>query len=92
MRSNKEGNKKEESGRRILKGEVFSNKMTGTVKVKVTKAVKHPLYKKLIKTSKYYFADTQGKKLNVGDKVMIEECRPLSKKKRWRVIKILNSK
>ena len=59
--------------------------MTKTVVVKVEKLKEHPKYKKRYKLSKKYKAHTDEKH-QVGDKVIIEECRPMSKEKRWRVI------
>jgi small subunit ribosomal protein S17 len=76
-----------ERGRRKEKtGVVVSNKMAKTVVVRVSRAQRHPLYGKVIKQEKKYYAhDEEAHTLNVGDKVTIVECRPLSKLKRWRV-------
>ena len=74
-----------------FQGEVVSNKMEKTAVVKVSRIWQHPRYKKRIKRSKKYFAEnTIG--AETGDIVFIEFCRPLSKKKRWRVVKILDKK
>jgi small subunit ribosomal protein S17 len=70
-----------------LIGEVVSNKMQKTVVVKVEKLKKHPKYQKRFKIHKKYKAHNENIELNVGDKVLIEESRPLSKEKRWVVIK-----
>lgn len=80
---------KGKSGKRLLHGEVVSTKMMKTVKVRVTRVFRHPLYHKLIKVSKDYLADTGGREVENGDKVEIQECRPLSKRKRWKLIRIL---
>jgi small subunit ribosomal protein S17 len=69
-------------------GKVISNKMQKTVVVEVEKVKRHPLYKRTYKVHKKYHAhDEIGCK--VGDKVLIEESRPISKTKRWKVIKKL---
>lgn len=69
-----------------LKGVVVSDKMQKTVVVKVERQVRHPRYKKVYKVHKRYKAHDEKEEYKVGDKVFIEECRPLSKEKRWRVI------
>ncbi len=70
-------------------GTVISNKMEKTVVVLVNTIEKHPIFKKYIKKSKKYYADDRNNECSVGDVVEIEECRPLSKLKRWRVKRIL---
>jgi len=71
-------------------GIVISNKMQKTIVVKVEKRYPHPMYSKtLIKTIKY-LAHDESEECNIGDQVLVEECRPLSKKKRWKVIQILS--
>lgn len=70
-----------------LKGTIVSNKMQKTVVVKVERVKEHPKYKRRYKIHKKYKAHYDEGEYNVGDKVMIEECRPISKDKRWRVIK-----
>ena len=72
-----------------LTGEIVSNKMQKTVVVKVVTLKKHPKYRKIHKVYKKYKADTGGNDYNLGDKVIIEESRPLSKEKRWKVIEHL---
>ncbi len=73
--------------KRQLKGLVVSNKMQKTIVVKVEKIKKHPRYKKIYKIHKKYKAHDEKEEFKVGDSVVIEECRPLSKDKRWRAIK-----
>lgn len=68
-------------------GAVVSNKMQKTVVVKVERIKEHPKYKKRYKVHKKYKAHDEKGECKVGDKVIIEECRPMSKEKRWRVIK-----
>lgn len=69
-----------------LRGTVIRNKMTNTVIVRVMGKRAHPVYKKIIETAKKYAAHT-NKKFNIGDKVVIEESKPISKTKKWKVIK-----
>ena len=70
-------------------GIVVSDKMDKTVTVLVERKVQHPLYKKVIKKSKKYMADNPNNEAREGDLVKIQETRPLSKNKCWRVSKIL---
>ena len=71
-------------------GIVVSNKMQKTVVVKVESRFAHPIYSKtIIKTSKYLAHDEMSE-CNIGDQVLVTECRPLSKKKRWSVSKIIS--
>ena len=72
--------------KRILQGVVVSDKMDKTVVVSVERRVMHPIYKKFIRRSKKYHAHDEDNQVKVGDVVRIEECRPLSKTKSWRVI------
>ncbi len=69
-----------------LTGKVISLSSDKTVKVETERQWQHPLYKKSVKRSKNYMCHSQGIELKVGDKVVIEECRPVSKTKRFRVI------
>ena len=78
--------------KRKLEGTVVSDKMDKTVVVEVTALKVHSKYKKRYKSSKKYKAHDEKNQYKVGDFVVIQECRPLSKDKRWRVIKALNSK
>ncbi|MCD6402445.1 30S ribosomal protein S17 [bacterium] len=70
-----------------LKGVVVSNKMQKTVVVEVARIKVHPKYKRRYKVHKRYKAHDEKEECKVGDQVIIEECRPLSKEKKWRVIK-----
>lgn len=72
--------------RRVLEGKVVSDKCDKTVTVIVERRVKDPNYGKIIRRSKKYAAHDEGNVWKTGDKVRIEECRPLSRSKRWRVI------
>lgn len=73
-------------GGRILRGVVVSNKMTKTAVVLVDRYKEHPKYHKRYKVSKKYKAHYEAGECQVGDKVFIQECRPLSKDKKWQVI------
>ncbi len=68
-----------------LKGTVVSDKMQKTVVVEVTRIKAHPKYKKRYKVTKRYKAHDEKNEYHVGDKVVIQETRPLSKEKRWQV-------
>ncbi len=69
-------------------GIVFSDKMTNTVVVRVDRLVKHPMYRKYVKKRKKFMAHN-GLGASEGDKVRIVETRPLSARKRWRVVEII---
>ncbi len=75
--------------RRTLKGRVVSDKMDKTIVVAVDNKKRHPLYEKIVTRTKKYLAHDREGAAGVGDFVMIEETRPLSKRKCWRLIKIL---
>jgi len=69
-----------------LSGIIVSNKMQKTVVVEVERIKKHPKYKRRYKAHKKYKAQVESEEYKVGNKVIIEECRPLSRDKKWRVI------
>lgn len=71
-------------------GTVVSDKMDKTIVVAAVRKVQHPLYKKYIKTTKKYKAHDELNECATGDVVEIEETRPLSKEKRWRLVKIID--
>lgn len=75
--------------KRTLTGRVVSDKMQKTVTVLVERKVKHPLYGKIITRSKKYHAHDENREFHPGDMVEIEECRPISKTKAWRVTRLL---
>ena len=75
--------------RRILNGIVVSDKAHKTVIVRVERRVMHPVYKKFVRRSKKYAAHDEDNRCKIGDAVAIQECRPISKTKAWRVIKLL---
>lgn len=76
-------------GRKVRTGKVAGSSMDKTVVVAVENLVQHPLYKKTIKRTTKFKAHDEDNKCRVGDVVKIAETRPLSKTKRWRVVKIL---
>jgi len=75
-----------------LTGTVISNKMQKTVVVEIEQIKEHPKYRRRYKFHKKYKAHDEKGECKVGDRVIIEECRPLSKEKRWRVIKKVMSR
>ena len=75
--------------RKTLIGTVESNKMDKTIVVKVETAVRHPIYKKIVKRT-YKLKDHDEENVcQVGDKVNVMETRPLSKDKRWRLVEVV---
>jgi small subunit ribosomal protein S17 len=77
--------------KRVLQGVVVSDKAAKTVVVNVERRFKHPLVQKIVRRSKRYQAHDEQNEYKVGDKVRIEECRPISKNKSWRVIGALSN-
>jgi len=75
--------------KRTQSGRVVSNKMDKSVTVLIERQIKHALYGKYIKRSTKVLAHDEENSCGEGDKVLIAECRPLSKSKSWRVIEIL---
>ncbi len=74
---------------RTVVGEVVSNKMDKTIAVIVERRVEHPIYKKYVRKSTRLLAHDENNECNEGDTVAIEECRPLSKSKSWKLQKVL---
>jgi len=79
----------EAANKRTHTGRVVSDKMKKTVTVLVERRVKHPLYGKIMTSSRKYHAHDEKDEYREGDLVMIEECRPLAKTKAWRVVKLV---
>lgn len=75
--------------KRILQGVVVSDKSEKTIVVKVETQVAHPIYKKYYKESKKFMAHDENNEAHIGDKVRIREHRPLSARKRWELIEIV---
>ena len=72
--------------KRVMQGTVVSDKGDKTVVVQVDRQYIHPLVKKVVRRSKKVAAHDEGNSLKIGDKVRIQECRPVSKRKCWEVI------
>ncbi len=79
----------EQAANRALTGRVVSNKMDKTITVLIERRVKHPLYGKFIRRSTKVHAHDEANECNQGDVVTVEQCRPLSKTKTWRLVKVL---
>ena len=83
------GQPEKHSGRKLLIGTVVSNKMQKTIVVEVTRKKAHPLYGRVISIRKKFYAHDEKNEAHVGDTVRIEESRPLSRLKRWRLKEIV---
>lgn len=77
------------NSRKTRVGVVVSNKMEKTITVELERTMKHPLYQRIIKRKSKLYAHDGNNECGIGDKVMVMETRPLSKNKRWRLIKVL---
>ena len=75
---------------RTLTGEVVSNKMDKTISVMIKRTVKHPLYEKFIRRSTKVLAHDENNECQEGDTVVIESSRPMSKRKTWRLQKVVS--
>lgn len=75
--------------RKVIQGIVSSDKMDKSRVVVVERRVKHPLYKKYVKKTSKFMAHDEKNESHIGDTVKIMEARPLSKKKRWRLVEIV---
>ena len=71
-------------------GIVVSNKMQKTIVVKVESRYSHPIYSKTMVKTKKYLAHDEYRQCNIGDQVLVQETRPLSKRKRWKLVKVLS--
>ena len=78
-----------ENSARSVEGRVVSNKAEKTISVLVERREKHPLYGKYISKSSKFLAHDEKNECGEGDIVVIEECRPLSKNKTWRLVKVV---
>jgi small subunit ribosomal protein S17 len=77
------------SGRKNLVGQVTSTKMAKTIVVEVSRQKAHPLYQRVMSRTKKFYAHDEQQTAHVGDFVRIEETRPLSKLKRWKLIEVV---
>ena len=75
--------------RKQREGEVISNKMAKTIVVRVERRFPHPRYKKIVTAFKKFYAHDEKNEAKVGDRVRIEETRPLSKLKCWRLVEVV---
>lgn len=82
--------KSDPASARTVEGRVVSNKGEKTIGVQVERRVKHPLYGKIITRSTRFLAHDEKNECGEGDTVLIEECRPLSKHKSWRLVKVVS--
>ena len=80
---------KRENRRKVREGLVTSNAMNKTVIVSVTERVRHAKYSKTVQRTKKLYAHDETNDLRLGDRVRVQETRPLSKLKRWRVVEVL---
>lgn len=71
-------------------GTVVSNKMQKTVVIKVENRYSHPIYSKIMLKTKKYLVHDENSECNIGDQILVEECRPLSKRKCWKLSKIIS--
>ncbi len=81
----------EQTSNRQIQGRVVSDKMDKTITVLIERQVKHPIYGKFIRRSTKVHAHDANNECQVGNIVMIEQCRPLSRSKSWRLVEIIKS-
>lgn len=79
----------DQKGIKILTGSVVSNKMNKTITVRVERAIKHPLYEKYMRRSSKILAHDEHNECKEGDIVTITPCRPLSKNKAWKLLRVV---
>jgi small subunit ribosomal protein S17 len=79
----------EQKRRKVLLGQVVSNRMQKTITVRVERRLRHPIYERVVKRSKKFHAHDENNQCQIGDQVRIIETRPLSKTKRWRLLEIV---
>jgi len=85
-----QGNAAEErSQRKVVRGQVTSNKMQKTIVVVVDRKVRHPLYEKFVSKSTKLYAHDENNEGRIGDIVEVMQTRPLSAKKRWRLVRVV---
>jgi len=84
-----ETKKVSERGRRTVTGQVVSDKMDKTVSVSIERLIKHPVYGKYIRRTTKVLAHDESNECKAGDRVTISECRPMSKRKAWQVVNVV---
>jgi small subunit ribosomal protein S17 len=77
------------NSRKTRTGIVVSNKMKKTITVEMERTMKHPMYQRVIKKRSKLYAHDEKNECGIGDKVLVMETRPLSKLKRWRLVKVI---
>jgi len=75
--------------KRVMIGVVTSDKMTKTRRVEIPRLVRHPMYGKFVRRKTVCYVHDEQEQSNVGDRVEIEECRPMSRNKRWNLVQVL---
>lgn len=83
------GSPAERADRKVMRGQVKSNKMQKTVVIEVSRKVRHPLYEKYISRRTKLYVHDENNEAKVGDIVEVMQTRPLSKLKRWRLIRVV---
>ncbi|PON19600.1 30S ribosomal protein S17 [Candidatus Entotheonella serta] len=78
--------------RKVLSGEVVSDRMDKTITVRVERRIRHSVYERVVKRSKKYHAHDEQNQCRIGDQVRIIETRPLSKTKRWRLLEVVRQR
>jgi small subunit ribosomal protein S17 len=81
--------RKDGKGKRTVVGRVVSDRMDKTVSVKVERLIKHPAYGKYIRRTTRVLAHDESNECKSGDRVMISECRPVSRNKAWQVVNVI---
>ena len=89
VETQQEAGAKPRAERKAVRGMVMSCKMDKTIVVQIDEKVMHPVYKKYVRKRVKYKAHDETNNANMGDTVLIEECRPLSREKRWRLKNII---
>lgn len=84
-----ETEKNESTAKRTVVGRVVSNKMDKSVSVAIERLIKHPVYGKYIRRTSKVMAHDASNECNIGDRVSISECRPISKNKAWQVVSVI---
>ena len=77
--------------RKTRTGVVVSDKMQKSIVVRIDRTTKHPVYKRVVRKSRKIMAHDEKEAAKVGDKVVIQETKPISKSKRWRLIEVLKA-
>lgn len=81
----------EQTSNRTIQGRVVSDKMDKTITVLIERQIKHPIYGKFIRRSTKVHAHDANNECHIGDLVMVEQCRPLSRTKSWRLVEVIET-